>query len=115
LSAIRKVGAATTRRAKIKLSDDSWWTILTPFPKTARSGMTRINKINDAPKRIPINIPGFSCIIEFKPTANSGIEVRIPRTKKETAKEESLSLFVNLVNDLTMIPLAYHMRIKDMK
>ncbi len=66
---------------------------------------------NEAPSKLPTKISGVLLMIEFIPTLNSGIEVRIPKTKKETAKEDSFSLWAKRPTELTMIPEQYQ-RIK---
>ena len=51
--------------------------------------------------------------MEFIPTANSGIEVRIPRTKKETAKDDNPRRSVNRVKEFMITPLQYQMMKND--
>ena len=85
---------------------------MTPPPKTANRGMTRINRISEAPNKFPTKISGVLLIIEFNPTLNSGIEVRIPNTKKDTAKEDSLSLLAKRPTESIIIPEQYQRRRK---
>src|SRR3990167_9571049 len=53
--------------------------------------------------------------IELIPTANSGIEVKIPRTKKETAKDDRPRRSVKRVKELMIIPLQYQITKNDKK
>ncbi len=56
------------------------------------------------PIKFPTKISGVPFATAWRPTENSGVEVRSPKSKKDTAKDESLSFSENLLVEETINP-----------
>ncbi len=80
------------------------WSILTPFPRIAKSGITKRNITTTPPNKFPTNISGFSSDNAVRPIENSGIDVKRPRIKKEKINFERLSLFEYLSTEEIINP-----------
>jgi hypothetical protein len=63
-----------------------------------------MNKTIEAPIRFPTKISGSFSKMAFTPTESSLIEVKSPRIKKETIKEDIFKVLDNLPTALTAIP-----------
>jgi hypothetical protein len=77
--------------------------------------MTKTKSTKEAPNRLPTKTSGVLLIIEFIPTLNSGIEVSIPKTKKETAKEEIFNRWEKRSTEWIIIPEQYQRMKKEMR
>ncbi len=86
-----------------------------PFPKMARTGIIRRKITTIPPIKFPTNISGLCSDTAVSPTANSGMEVRIPRIKKERANEESLSFLEMISTEDIISPEPNHIVINETK
>jgi len=77
--------------------------------------MTKIKRTKDDPISSRQKTSGVLLIIELMPTLNSGTEVKIPRTKKETAKEDSFNRWAKRSTDRIIIPEQYQRMRKETK
>ena len=84
---------------------------LIPFPKTAKSGIIRKKITIIPPIKVPTNISGLPSEIAASDRLISGIEVRRPNRKKETAKEDTFNLCDNLSIEFIINPDPIHMKI----
>ena len=84
-----------------------------PLPNTAKIGITKRKRTGIPPIKFPTKISGLFSLTAVSPTANSGVEVSIPRTKKEKANEETLNFLANLSVDATILPAPYQIMTKE--
>lgn len=86
-----------------------------PLPKMAKRGIIRIKRTICPPIKLPTKISGVFLNIESIPTANSGIEVKKPKTKKDKENEETRKRWANLPTEETINPEPNQIKIKDKK
>jgi len=84
-----------------------------PLPNIASIGIINKNMTTTPPNRFPTNICGSFSIIEVIPTPISGMEVSIPRIKKERAKRDIFIDFDILSTEEIIKSEAYQRTIKE--
>lgn len=112
ISRTASTGAINTTNESRSVDEFICLPIFKPFPKIASRGIIKKKITIIPPIKSPTNNSGRWFKILLMPSPISGVEVSIPRTKKETAKDDRRTSLEKRDADDTMRPAANQSRRK---